>query len=428
MRSATRTCRAGVAGMLVVVGCGGRTDDSGVPAAMRDSAAIAIVENRAPSAGSWRLPDAPLLTIGPDLTVEQSPLDPTAVFVGADDRIIVGDGNQVGWDAILVYEDDGRFVTKLGGKGRGPGEFGGQLWWAGPYRADSIVAWDRRGPTGPSMKIFGPDGGYSRDVPIPELRQSPPPGTYAFSPGFHGAFSDGYLLTSSDGVLEIPSEPGPALYRHYLLATAPTGETMDTIGRYGLSQAYWDGQKQTTRLYGPGTIALPYGDDLLLGRSDEYEYRVITRAGRTKRIVRKAHTPQPVRPSDVEAVITRFVDAARSNGATEERLRQTRVNVEGYPRAAEKPAYSSMIVDPDLRVWVERYRWFDPWSVPPDPQPSTWDVFSREGEWLAEVVVPARVVLLSVSRDRLLGVHIDSLDVKQIVAFAIPAFQREPRS
>jgi hypothetical protein len=55
-------------------------------------------------------------------------------------------------------------------------------------------------------------------------------------------------------------------------------------------------------------------------------------------------------------------------------------------------------------------------------------VFSPDGEWLAEVVVPARVVLLSVSRDRLLGVHIDSLDVKQIVGYAMPAFGDEPRS
>jgi hypothetical protein len=420
--------RPGAVALLAVIGCGGPTADSGPRAAVRDSAGIVIVENHAPSAVSWRLPDVPLLTIGPDLSVEQSPLDPTAVFVGADSRIIVGDGNQVGWDAILVYEGDGRFVTKLGGKGRGPGEFGGQLWWAGPYRGDSIVAWDRRGPTGPSMKIFGPDGGYSRDVPIRDLRLAPPPGTYSFSPGFHGAFSDGYLLTSSDGVLEIPSEPGPAWYQHYLLATPPAGESLDTIGRYGLAQAYWDGQKQTTRLYGPSTTVLPYGDDLLLGRSDAYEYSVITRAGTTKRIVRKAYTPQPVQPADVEAVVTRFVEAGRANGATEERLRQTRSNVEGYPRAAEKPAYSSMIVDPGLRVWVERYRWFDPWSVPPEPQPSTWDVFSPEGEWLAEVVVPARIVLLAASRDRLLGVHVDSLDVKQIVGYAMPAFGDEPRS
>lgn len=403
-------------------GCEAQRDAQDAATEVRDSAGIVIVQNRAPSAGSYRLSDAPLRTLGEDVPVEQSPLDPTAAFFGADDRIVVGDGNQVGWNAVLVYENDGRFAMKLGGPGRGPGEFGGQLWWAGPYRGDSIVAWDRRGPTGPSMKIYGADGGYARDVPIPELNRTPPKGTFPFSAGFHGAFADGALLTSSTGILEIPDAAGPVRYQHDLLATAPAGERSDTIGRYGLSEFYWDGQQQSTYLFGASAIALPYGNDLLLGSAATYEYRIIGRDGGTKRIVRKMSTEEPVESSDIEAVITRFVDAARSRGATEAQLSGTRSRVEAYPHAATMPAYSSMMVGPDLRVWVERYRWFDPWSVPPDPQPATWDVFSSEGEWLAEVVVPAGVVLLSVSRDSALGVHVDALDVKKVVVFALPGF------
>jgi hypothetical protein len=339
------------------------------------------------------------------------------VFVGANGHIVVGDGNQVGWNAVLIYNSDGAFIKKLGGPGRGPGEFGGQLWWAGPYRADSIVAWDRRGP---SMKIYGPDGGYARDVSIRSLGQRPPEGSFLFSIGFHGAFADGYLLTSSEGVLDIPTDAGPAWYYHYLLANEPTGAGLDTIGRFGLSQRYWDGQGQTSYLYGPVVSAIPYGDDLLVGNPATYEYRVIGRDGQTKRIVRRAATPEPVQAADVEAIVTRFLESARSRGATDDQLRETRRSVEGYPRPLSKPAYSNVLVDPDLRVWIERYRWFDPWSVPPDPQPATWDVFSTDGQWLAEVVVPASVVLLSISRDRALGVQIDQMDVRHVVVFALP--------
>ena len=383
---------------------------------VRDSAGIAIVENHFASSGMWRLSETPIIAIEQGLPVEQLPLDPTAVFADANGRIIVGDGNQAGWHAILVYDSAGRFVSKIGGRGRGPGEFGGQLWWAGPYRNDSIVAWDRRGP---SMKIFGADGGYARDVPIPQLGRQPPPGTYGFSTGFHGAFDDGTLLTSSEGILDVPPQPGPTSFKHLLLAVEPDGAAHDTITESAMLGQYWDGNSATNLLFAASTAVQPYGNDVLMGNSATYEYQIRDRDGGLKRIVRKQFEPVAVTDADVEAIVQFFLQASVGRSMTEEARAETRQRVEGYPRATAKPAYSSLLVDPAQRVWVERFRWLDPWSLPPDPQPTTWDVFSPEGEWLAEIVAPAGVTLLSVSADRAYGVRIDEEDVRHVVVYRI---------
>ena len=397
---------------LLFASCGRQADvsDEG-PFTVHDSLGIMIVENRSPRSAPWRLSQEFVIEFGDDLPVEQSPLDPTAVFTGVDGRIVVGDGNQVGWDAVLVYDANGDFLMKMGGPGRGPGEFGGQLWWAGPYRGDSIVAWDRRGP---SIKVFGPDGGFARDVRIPNPEREPPEGTSGFSLGFHGAFSDGSFLTSSRGILEIPAEPGPAWYHHLLLAVDPLGATWDTIGEYRFSQFHWDGSTQNNYIFGAQAYELPYGDDLIRGNASTYEYQVQSRDGAPRLIVRKAFQPQAVENADVEAVRALFL-----RNVPERRMPETRRLVESLPSAPTKPAYSSILVDQERNVWIERFRWFGPWSLSSDPQPTTWDVFDPSGEWISEVVVPVGVVLLSISERRAFGVRIDELDVRHIVVFEL---------
>lgn len=310
-RRSTLALQVGLVTTTLLVSCGRpREDGDEASIDVRDSLGITIVENRTPPIATWRLSQAPLIAVGSNGPVEQSPLDPTAVFFGADGHIIVGDGNQVGWDAVLVYDADGDFIMKMGGSGRGPGEFGGQLWWAGPYRGDSIVAWDRRGPSGPSIKVFGADGGFARDVPIPRLLREPPEGTMGYSLGFHGAFSDGSFLTSSEGILEIPPDGGPAWYRHLLLSVNPDGATWDTVGDYRFSQSYWDGRSQSQYLYGAQAYELPYGDELVRGNSATYEYQILSRAGVPRLIVRKAFAWQAVNEADVEAVVSLYLEAA----------------------------------------------------------------------------------------------------------------------
>jgi len=388
----------------------------GVPnasVAARDSLGITIVENHGPRSAPFLLTEDPLFEVGVGGPIEESPLDPTAVFPGEGGRIIVGDGNQVGWDAVLVYDAEGNFIRKIGGPGRGPGGFGGQLWGAGAYRGDSILAEDRRGPSGPSVKIFSLDGAYSRDVPIPMLQRERPEGTMGYSYFFHGSFPDGSFLASPGGAFEVPPEPGPGWYRHLLLLVHPDGNSWDTLGDYRFSQSHWDGHQQNTYLFGSWIFSLPFGDEILLGNSSTYEFRVVNRSGVLRLIVRKQVPLEEVTSQDVEAIADMFAEGAEGDPD------QLRRRVESFPRAETKPAYSKILVDHEQNVWVERFRWLDPWSTPMNPTPTTWDIFAPDGIWIAELVVPAGVLLLAVSDDRAYCVRIDEVDVKHVVVYGL---------
>ena len=106
---------------LLLAGCvSERQSDSagGPPAVVRDSAGVQIVENVAPAwsaEDAWRVEEEALFVIrASDGGPENRLLDPTSIDVDSRGRIIVGDGDQVGWDAVLVYDSLGRFQFQAG--------------------------------------------------------------------------------------------------------------------------------------------------------------------------------------------------------------------------------------------------------------------------------------------------------------------------
>ncbi len=102
------------------------SEDAGPPITVteRDSAGIAIVENRIDTAGvrtGWAIDSTPTLAIGGLDAPETEQL--FCVSGGrrlADGRIVVADG---GAAQIRVYGADGTLVVTHGRKGEGPGEF-----------------------------------------------------------------------------------------------------------------------------------------------------------------------------------------------------------------------------------------------------------------------------------------------------------------
>jgi hypothetical protein len=212
---------------------------------------------------------------------------------------------------------------------------------------------------------------------------------------------------------------GPKDYLHLLLAVDPAGAAHDTIGEFALWQAWWDGQQQQNYFFGTATQIAPYGDEWILGRPAHFEYRIMHRDGTPRLIVRKPFEPRAVTDADVQSMVPFFMAGARARGRSDEQLADLRRDIEATPRADVMPAYSKILTDAAHNVWVERFRWFDPWSLPPDPQPTTWDIFSPTGEWIAEIVVPARVLLLSIAEGRVLGARMDESDVRHVVVYEL---------
>lgn len=416
----TVTVQLLVAGELIVLASCRGGDALGGRAAfeVRDSLGIEIVESFRPTwreSERWRLGEAPLFII-PGGGERGQLLDPTSIDVDPRGRIIVGDGDQFGWDAILVYDSEGNFLFQAGRPGSGPGEFG-QLWWASSYRGDSIAGFDM---SGDEVAIFDPDGRFVREVRTPQLPGGrPPPGTYGFTNGVDAAFGDGHFLAYPRGILNIEAGPGPAWYEHTLLRLHPDGEAWDTLGKFEIGLQYWTGQSQESLWFAPYAIKVVGENELYYGRGDRFEIEVYGPAGTLDRLIRRAHDPVPVTEELKEQLKQWYLERATSSPeggeAVIERMRE-RFETGQYAQAL--PAYSHMIMDGQGYLWVEEFRWLGIARSPLD-RPAQWSVFDTSGVWLGDVDTPPGFIMLEVTDNRALGLVIDDMDAKSLYAYEL---------
>ena len=408
------------AALLALTGCGehpeGAPERVGEPATRTDSAGVEIVQNASPrwsEATRWTLSDRPTLTIRSAAADDRSPLvEPVSAYRTADGDYVVADGGFSMFNEILTFSSRGRLRSSFGGSGQGPGEFV-QIWWALPYRGDSIAVYDVVG----SVSIFGPDGELGRSVRLPQqLGLGPGRVDVGTSPWSFAVYPDGSFLAAPRGGAD-PEGTGPFWFRAALLRVDPHGARWDTLGVYPVSQMSWDGEQ-------PG--ALPFelvgqralrGDELVFGTGETWEIEVRDRSGALKQIIRRPGEPVPVSDADMEAWrawhLGRIASSREggSHAVEREKERLRRVT----PRE-HKPLFSHLLVDSAGNIWAEGYRWaFD--GMPPDPRPTTWSVFDRSGEWLGDVTVPERVLLRTVGTDHAIGFYVDEYDARHVQVF-----------
>lgn len=386
-----------------------------------DSAGIEIVESLRPAwseGEAWRLSEEPVLVIhATDGTEENRLLDPVSIDVDRQGRLLVGDGNQVGWNAVLVYDADGEFLFQAGGSGEGPGEFR-QLWWAEAYRGDSIVAFDMGGDM---LRVFDPQGRYVRQLQTPMFeREQPPRGTYGYTAGADAAYGDGSFLAYPFGLLDIEAGPGPAWYRHLLIRMSPDGEGLDTLGRFEISQQYWDGGQQQSYWFAPVALSAVGEDELWFGTGESFEVRRYDASGTLDRIVRREYQRRPVTEELRAQLLEWYLDRISSSPeVNDEVLERIRRDFETGYVAELLPAYSGMLLDDGGNLWVEEFRWVGMVSRPPDPGPASWSVFDPDGIWLGNVTTPAGFILDEVTEDRALGFMVDDFDVKEVWVYGL---------
>ncbi len=356
---------------------------------VRDSGGVRIVENRralwGPEEG-WRLADSPSLVIEVSEDGE-GPYDPASVFRTSGGEIVVADGYMVGEHRVLVYDAEGRLQREMGRAGEGPCEFS-QLWWALPYRGDSIAAYDQGGH---AVSVFATDGSCGRTIKLPMGT----PRRNAFYWGAVGPYPDGSILAHPFGDLEIPSSPGPAWYHHSLLRVGRDGAS-DTLGRFRATQVYWTGEATTRLAFARSAVSTLDGFDLIHGDQTSFEFRRFDAAGALKQIVRLAVGPVPV----TEDELTGFLAGFEHHVDTE-------------------PAYSALLVDASGNTWVEGFRHPDPAAPPKQPLPGRWYIFARDGRWLGGVDMPGRLRPVSAYGDMVLGIWTDDFGVRSVRAHAL---------
>ncbi|MCK5585345.1 hypothetical protein KAJ02_04670, partial [Candidatus Bipolaricaulota bacterium] len=387
--------------VLLAAGCG---EAGPVGSAVRDSAGVTVVENTVPvwnEETSWRLSEAPIVTIG---VVEGDAAYELFRSRGAvrlsDGRIVIATG---GTHELRFYTPSGEHLRNVGGEGSGPGEFQA-LTMMSRFIGDSLMTYDLLLQR---ISVFDSEGMHIRDVNIATEGR-------LFLPTIVGRFSDGSYLGQLTKPLMGPNTPEltPGMIRDtaFALRVGATGATFDTIGTFPSTMM----QVERISLAG-NTVALPFsihfspeailaidGDRMIVGPSDVYEVRIFGADGSLHRIVPKDHVPLPVTQADIDAAVAHEIETAPGQNLPDEMLDL----LDKMRAPTSMPAYRSFLTDAEGNLWVEEYRRVGD-EIP------RWSVFDLEGRWLGLVTGPERFRVMDIGADYVLGIATDDMDVEQ---------------
>lgn len=382
---------------LIASGCAG--DGAGAPAvAVTDSAGVEVVTNLDLEAPAWPLSDAPRLDLG---TVgEEGPEQ----FYRVRDATVLSDGGiavaNAGSQEIRIFGSAGQHRRSFGREGEGPGEFRA-IAALRQIVGDSLVVWDARLRR---FTVFDPSGALTRSYSIQHE---------VLNPDILGILADGGAVIGGpwfDFGDDGPSERLVPIYARQMVIS-PTGELVDTLprqpyGRFG----------RTMR--GVTVIGRPLFAALLTAAADDGGYWVGT--GEMEEVVRyglDGTVRRIVRwPGAERAVTGELVDTALQcdlEDADPARHAAIRQMYASRPVADRFPPYEEIGVDREGALWVRG------WEPPCSEGPSRWMVFAPGGEHLAHVETPARMRVLEIGSDYVIGVALDDFDVEHVQTWGL---------
>jgi 6-bladed beta-propeller len=326
------------------------------------------------------------------------------VEVGPAGEILVSDPRA---GAIVVFSGEGRYLRTVGRRGSGPGEFrvaGGMGW-----KADTlwIVDFGR-------VHLFDRQIEYVRT--IGPLTTSPPTGLRLLLPG--PLMADGTLLG-------MPVDPEPG-------RSSPIA-VLDGEGRIVRVIANVREDGRSMRLPSPAggiaSISNPWSDhDLWNRQADGLAVVVVRRRreqgsaaaefsilriglnGDTLMRRRVEYTPQALTSDQADEAYTQMSKRFTVPGGWT--VAQAERNVRSaVAQPAWIPPVSELVPGRDGTIWIRRE------AGPSDSV--DWQVFSRDGEPMGRLALPADFRLRRASVGRIWGVVRDSLDVPFVQVFEV---------
>ncbi|MEX2281211.1 MAG: 6-bladed beta-propeller [Gemmatimonadota bacterium] len=392
--------RAVAAGAVVL----GLIDLGGLPAQVRDSAGIRIVDNRAPTwtaAQRWRVDPKPSLSIGLDEGDE--PYLFSRVYSAirlANGAIVVGNS---GSSELRLFTAAGKFIRVFGRRGAGPGEFSERsslILCILPGNDLLVVDYALR-----RAHTFSSNGQYKRTFSFQQE-----PGTSA--PYLRSCFADGTLLTNNVPIANIPNEPGkllPGTMQYFRYGTdgrslARLAEVPDRT-RYvhqHLGMTQFPYVPFTPESMGAAAARVAY---INYGGMAQVDRRALD--GKLEALIRW-QAPR----TRTSAIYDRYVAANLPATNEQRRPADAAFYALKLPIPDLVPVVGHMIVDAQDNLWAKRYQM--PWDSIP-----TYEVFDSSGRWLGQVTTPARVDVYQIGKDFLLGRHRDELGVERIRTYVL---------
>ena len=369
--------------------------NSGPPLVIqRDSAGIEIIEATRPLWGDsslWSIDPEPLV----DLTLSGGGAPHEFFRVrGLKQR---PDGSLVlanrASQEIRLFSPEGEFLSAMGGRGQGPGEFSNLQRVKLVGDTGFVLDYDGR------VTVIGPAMELVRTFALP------------FNVNDIHPLGDGMLLGESTvwaGLEEVTNQlirPLTALVRFDL-----EGALIDSIGerrgRESYSFSYEDNAGDAPALFARAAQVATLGPRAFYGSSDQMQVEELDPAGEVIRIRRiPGYSGLDLTDAQVAAERDAHLDVDLPPGMTLPAwLRRT---VEALPAPATRPAYANMLVDPSGAIWLELYR-----GVSERDRPQEWLILDADGTWLGTIEVPDQFSVTDITMETVLGVWRDELDVE----------------
>jgi hypothetical protein len=405
--------------LVLLVGMAACTSVGEVPATdnVLDSAGITIVHNHVPqwSEGeAWSVSVEPRVTIGVlDGPAEYQLFDVVAATRQSDGDIVVVDG---GTREVRLYNGDGVFLTKLGGRGSGPGEFQNPVQVL-VLPGDTLLVWD---DALARVTRFDPVGNLvdMRSVDRGKIAKAIEPPLYPAA---------GRLLPDGDLLVRLTEKSGVKLAKSG--KQGPSDESRARSGALRVSADY--AQIDTLMFFGDAeqvTVSAPWGDWRIAPPRAKTTVMAVQGSeskiciGDQKAAEISCFGPDASRtsvrwhPKEViltEADVTKWRDTTVAMLAGKLNESEVIGVLDQVTVPTVRPPFSAIMLDAAGNLWVEQGP-----SSNGDSESTDYLVFDPAGALLGTVVLP-QVQVLDIGDDYIIGVHEDDLGVESLQLFEI---------
>lgn len=384
---------------LVVTACDSATRNPGPTTT--DSADVRIVTSDPLSSdATCRASEEPILRVG-DAEDDEDQWFSTIRGMG-----LLSDGSVAAIDRssreVRVFGADGQHLVSMGRSGEGPGEFR-SAWFLWALPGDTLWVGDYR-PW--RYNVFTRDGQFVRAVQMTPV--------YANPSRAGGVLRNGTSVNTRTTYVS---------RRNFTVPDTLIVEAHDTDGRLittlarvpnmveGMTAKSEAANLVLNPLFAVGAFADAIGSTIAVGHGSDTEVRLFDDELRLRRIVRWSEPSRGVTAADVSAWRESYVESR--GGRDSERWSQfDEATIDSdRPVADEFPAFSSMMLGTDGRLWVAPYR-------KPGQEPRRWMAFEPDGTFSCHLErVPLSIH--EIGADYVLGVQTNELDIPTVVMYRL---------
>lgn len=350
---------------------------------------LTLIAFAAPLEAQWLLSAEPTLRIGDEANADYRFNRISHLRRLSDGRIMVTSGPD-----IRFFDASGKFLSRAGGRGRGPGEFqsiSDLIVMAG----DSLLTMNIQ-----TIVVLDPAGKFVRQVQ-PDLM--PLASGDWFTEG-NVLLPNGNLL-AAQYVRDKKGSPKPTtLFRpvlRYSILDLATSKVTPLHTGGGIAQQYVNGSP-IVMPFSPHEQKAVGADRVYVGDNDSTIIRAFDLTGKPLGAFTVADKARPVTPADLEAYRQSQLEWSTRNREPRQVFDQ---RWSAGPKPKRHPYWNSAIVDKTGVLWI---------SVA-----DSWSAFDRDGKRLAATAMPARFTPKDVGIDYVLGVQRDEDGVETIAMYSL---------